>query len=138
MQKRPRPRFLGDGESDTEDLFALDDLMDRPLDATLGRDGKGKGKGKDGMGKGMKMMMPTEDADGGEGGGEGEAEEEGIDSIVVKKQRRVVAKLDAVRLGGPNGFIKLQQQLSGFKPKGKGHEVRPQYIYLIFLFESDD
>ncbi|KAH9901421.1 replication fork protection component Swi3-domain-containing protein [Cubamyces lactineus] len=44
------------------------------------------------------------------------------DDAPKKKPKR--PKLDEGRLCGPNGFPALAKQAKGFKPKGKGHELR--------------
>ncbi|KAI0333636.1 Swi3-domain-containing protein [Cubamyces sp. BRFM 1775] len=44
------------------------------------------------------------------------------DGAPKKKAKR--PKLDEGRLCGPNGFPALAKQAKGFKPKGKGHELR--------------
>ena len=114
VEKNKRPRFLGDGDSEPEDLFAgLEDVQDRLLsdregsEALLGERERGK---EDGLWNGA----------------EG-AEDDGV----ATKKRRIVAKMDETRLLGADGFPKLQEIVSKFKTKGKGNEVRffpPSYM----------
>ncbi|KAI0664769.1 replication fork protection component Swi3-domain-containing protein [Cubamyces menziesii] len=49
-------------------------------------------------------------------------DKDGKDGAPKKKPKR--PKLDEGRLCGPNGFPALAKQAKGFKPKGKGHELR--------------
>ncbi|KAG6334833.1 hypothetical protein ID866_4255, partial [Astraeus odoratus] len=53
------------------------------------------------------------------GDGKGKAGEEGANS-----ERRKPITLNEERLVGPSGFPQLIKDMKGFKPKGKGHEVR--------------
>ena len=105
-ESNKRPRFLGDGDSEPEDLFGgLDDVEDIIRDDREGSDAL-LGE-KDVAGEKEDNLW----------NGEGEA-----DGVATKK-RRVIAKMDEVRLLGPDGFPKLQELASKFKTKGKGNEV---------------
>lgn len=58
--------------------------------------------------------------------GTGAVDVDGLDAEgAPAKKRRVVAKMDEVRLLGPSGFPRLREDLKRVRIKGKGHEVRP-------------
>jgi replication fork protection complex subunit Csm3/Swi3 len=67
----------------------------------------------------------------------GKKEDKGKDGGDEKK-RKPLPKLDETRLLGPDGFEALLAQMKGFKPKGKGHEVRiilyKMCVYAEFFF----
>lgn len=52
------------------------------------------------------------------------------DNADGEKKRKPLPKLNEARLLGPDGFPALVKQTKGFKPKGKGHEVRPLHVQL--------
>ena len=113
-ENNKRPRFLGDGDSDSEDLFGgLDDVEDRLRDQREDSDAL------------LGEKEPEKEKDDNLWNGEGDA-----DGVATKK-RRVVAKMDEVRLLGPDGFPRLQVLASKFKTKGKGNEVSSSYLRLV-------
>lgn len=119
VENYKRPRFLGDGGgSDPEDLFGgLDDLSDEPLHAT----------GSNGKDLTTTTRSKEEEEDDNLWNGEGDV----LDDVLPKK-KRTVATMNDIRLLGEDGFPLLQKEAAKFKPKGKGHEVRP----LPFIFDD--
>jgi len=69
--------------------------------------------------------------------GTGAVDVDGLDAEgAPAKKRRVVAKMDEVRLLGPSGFPRLREDLKRVRIKGKGHEVRPPSPLLSPLSSS--
>lgn len=125
--KRPAPRFLGDNTPDptspsaAEDLFAdLDDLPN-DLDVALP-----KRIDVDAFEKLLGANVDKVD-------NEFNVDETGEQVDEVKKKKRVVAKMDDVRLLGENGFPKLIETIAKFRPGAKGNEVcfSPKSVAII-------
>ncbi|GAA5845652.1 hypothetical protein JCM9279_006062 [Rhodotorula babjevae] len=100
----PAPRAPA-RESDPALANAFDDLFD------LGDD------------DGIRTGEPALDVDG--TGTAGAVDVDGLDAEgAPAKKRRVVAKMDEVRLLGPSGFPRLRDDLKKVRIKGKGHELQ--------------
>lgn len=73
----------------------------------------------------MPSSSPTRELEGtdaiGSGVGSKKKDGEGLEG----NKRRKIAKLDEARLLGSDGLPALIKQAKDFKPRGKGHEVRP-------------
>lgn len=123
IKRRPQPRFLGDDDEEdifgaAQDLFAdLEDVGNAPV-----------------RGGGEYDFDDLDNNNNADVGGDvdkplwNEDEGQGVDGVAEKK-KRIVARMDDVRLTGPSGFAKLQETVSSFKVRGKGSEVR-------FIFPS--
>lgn len=120
--RRAAPRFLGD-DADADD--GLDDLFGDISSVTNSRAPMPARLDPHAL-DGLLSTAPA--ATKGVGAAQQEADsvwlngdENGVDGVVAKK-KRVMAKMDDVRLLGPNGFPKLMGDIKRVRLKGKGYE----------------
>ena len=159
-QKRPRQSlFLADSDSDYErppkratpapataqpDVDALfkdldkddedDDLRYKPLAPALDL---GKlAKEAEARHARARQSTPSQtlagDSKTGITGGTGKDEGKDKPGDGEKKGRKALPKLDEERLVGPDGFPLLIEEIKGYQPKGKGNEVHPHCLWVLY------
>lgn len=123
---RAAPRFLGDGDA-ADDLFG--DLSSVPNSRPAARPARLDPRALDALPAASPDPAPRASTSAARAVEDGldidsvwqNADENGVDGVVAKK-KRVVAKMDDVRLLGPAGFPRLMHDIKRARFKGKGHE----------------